>query len=68
MISQLNSLVGRAAFQNANNDVKSNIKKTEQMNKDADVSKVDQLKDSIASGEYKVDLKALSKRIADELM
>lgn len=68
MISQLSSLVGGVALQNTNGEVKANTKKTEQMNKEADVSKVDQLKNSIASGEYKVDLNALSKRIADELM
>jgi anti-sigma28 factor (negative regulator of flagellin synthesis) len=68
MINQLNSAVGSAAFQSTNAEVKSNTKKTEQMNKDADMSKVDQLKGSIASGEYKLDLSTLSKRIADELM
>ena len=68
MISQLSSLVGGVALQNTNGEVKANTKKTEQINKEADVSKVDQLKNSIASGEYKVDLNALSKRIADELM
>ncbi|MDD2358096.1 MAG: flagellar biosynthesis anti-sigma factor FlgM [Thiovulaceae bacterium] len=68
MINQLNSVVGSAAFQSINTEVKSNTKKTEQMNKDADMSKVGQLKDSIASGEYKLDLSTLSKRIADELL
>ena len=68
MLSELNSSVGRAAFQSANADVKSNTKKTEQMNQSADMSKVDQLKDSISSGKYKIDLNTLSKRIADELM
>ena len=68
MISQLTSSLGRVAFQNNNAEVKSNTKKTEEMNQSADMSKVDQLKDSISSGEYKLDLSALSKRIADELM
>ena len=68
MLSELNSSVGRAAFQSTNADVKSNTKKTEQMNQNADMSKVDQLKDSISSGKYKIDLNMLSKRIADELM
>jgi anti-sigma28 factor (negative regulator of flagellin synthesis) len=68
MISQLNSAVSGIALQNSNGEVKTNVKKTEQMNKEADVSKVDKLKGSIASGEYKFDLSALSKRIADELM
>lgn len=68
MLSQLNSSVARAAFQSSNAEVKSNTKKTEQMNQNADMSKVDQLKDSISSGKYKIDLGALSRRIADELM
>lgn len=68
MISQLNSSVGRAAYLNTNSEVKENTKKTQVMNQNADMSRVDQLKSSIASGEYKVDLSALSKRIADELM
>ncbi len=68
MISQLNSSVGRAAYLNTNNEVKENTKKTQMMNQNADLSRVDQLRNSIASGEYKIDLSALSKRIADELM
>jgi anti-sigma28 factor (negative regulator of flagellin synthesis) len=68
MISELNSSVGRAAYLSTNSEVKENIKKTQMMNQNADISRVDQLKDSIASGAYKLDLSALSKRIADELM
>ena len=67
MISQLNSAGIRTSYQNSN-EVKANAKKTEQMNKEADMSKVDRLKSSIESGEYKIDLKALSERIADELI
>ena len=33
-----------------------------------DKNKIDRVKDSIASGEYKVDLEALSQKIADELL
>lgn len=68
MISELNSSVGRAAYLSTNSEVKENTKKTQMMNQSADISRVDQLKDSIASGEYKLDLSTLSKRIADELM
>jgi anti-sigma28 factor (negative regulator of flagellin synthesis) len=38
------------------------------ISKQGDISKVEQLKGAIDAGEYKVDLEALSKRIADELM
>ncbi len=33
-----------------------------------DKNKIDRVKDSITSGEYKVDLEALSQKIADELL
>ncbi len=68
MISQLNSAGIKTAYQGGNNEVKSNAKKTQDMNKEANMSKVDALKSSIQSGEYKINLEALSKRIADELM
>ena len=48
--------------------VKSNTKQTQQMNKNADMSKVLDIKNSIQSGEYKMNLHAVSKRIADELL
>lgn len=68
MISQLNSAGIKTAYQNGNTEPKANAKKTQEMNKEADMSKVDTLKESIQSGQYKVNLEALSKRIADELM
>lgn len=68
MISQLNSAGIKTAYQNGNTEVKSNTKKTQEMNKEADMSKVDTLKESIQSGQYKINLEALSKRIADELI
>ncbi|WP_345993636.1 flagellar biosynthesis anti-sigma factor FlgM [Sulfurimonas sp. HSL-1716] len=68
MISQLNSAGIKTAYQNGGTEPKTNAKKTQEMNKEADMSKVDQLKESIQSGEYKINLQALSKRIADELM
>ena len=33
-----------------------------------DTSKIEQIKESLASGDYKVDLEALSKKIAEELL
>ena len=68
MISQLNNAGIKTSYQSGNTEVRGNTKKTEQMNKDAEMSRVEQLKDSIQSGTYKIDLKALSERIADELM
>ena len=38
------------------------------VSKQGDKSKVEHIKDAIANGEYKIDLDALSKKIADELL
>ncbi len=38
------------------------------VSKQGDTAKVDSLRESIESGEYKVDLAALSRKIADELL
>ena len=38
------------------------------VSKQGDTSKIEQIKESLASGEYKVDLEALSRKIADELL
>lgn len=68
MISQVNSAAVNSAYQNSNQELKNNLKKTQEMNKQADMSKTEKLKTAIESGEYKVNLESLSKRIADELM
>jgi len=36
--------------------------------KQGDTSKIEQLKSSIENGEYQLDLKALAKKIADEIL
>jgi len=38
------------------------------VSKQGDTSKIEQIKESILDGTYKVDLEALSKKIADELL
>ncbi len=68
MISKVNnSVVGSAYANNAlsNTQKKENASATAT---DQKGSKVDQLKESIDSGKYKVDLSALSKKMADELL
>ncbi|WP_457749728.1 flagellar biosynthesis anti-sigma factor FlgM [Sulfurimonas sp.] len=69
MISRINNSVVGSAY--ANNTPSSTQKKenvsataTEQNSS----SRVEKLKESIGSGEYKVDLSALSKKMADELL
>jgi anti-sigma28 factor (negative regulator of flagellin synthesis) len=69
MISQTNSSSIRTAYANGFGETKSakNVA-SNTVSKQGDLSKLDSLKESLASGEYKVDLDALSKKIADELL
>ena len=65
------SKTGSASVNNAYNDKMSETKNTKQsvnISKQGDMSRIEQLKESIDSGEYRVDLEALSKKIADELL
>jgi anti-sigma28 factor (negative regulator of flagellin synthesis) len=67
MISGINSsLVGSAygQFGEAKN-IKAGMTT---VTKQGDTSKIEKIKESIAFGEYKIDLDALSKKIADELL
>jgi len=69
MISQTNSTVVRSAYANSSSDVKE-AAKTEgtRVSQQGDTSKVDQIKEALESGEYKINLEALSQKIAEELM
>ena len=66
MISQTNSSAVRTAY--ANSFGESKEAKGATVSKQGDTSKIEQIKESLASGEYKVDLDALSKKIAEELL
>ncbi|MEA1955796.1 MAG: flagellar biosynthesis anti-sigma factor FlgM [Campylobacterota bacterium] len=69
MITRTNNVMVQNAYSNNfgdSKDVKS--KANASITKQGDTSKVEQLKEAINSGEYKVDLEALSKRIAQELL
>jgi anti-sigma28 factor (negative regulator of flagellin synthesis) len=69
MISQVNSAAVRNAYPNNMGDAKETAKKgATNVSKQGDTSKIEQLKEAIGSGEYKVNLQALSQKIADELM
>ena len=73
MISKVNSAAVRNAYSNNSNDVKQAQKATSQkaeasISNQGDMSKIDQIKSSIESGEYKINLEALSQKIADELL
>lgn len=67
MISHLNSSNVQNAYTNNLSDA-SDTKKARTVSTQGDLSKVDQIKESLASGEYKINLQALSEKIADELL
>ncbi len=66
MISHTNSSAVRTAY--ANNFGESKEAKSATVSKQGDTSKVEQIKEALQAGEYKVDLEALSKKIAEELL
>ncbi len=69
MISQTNTSALRSAYtSNLTESKTSRNSGATTVSKQGDLSKVEQLKESIASGEYKVDLEALSQKIAQELL
>lgn len=67
MISQTNSSAIRAAYPSKTSDVKEQ-KQAATVSSQSDTSKIDELKESIDSGEYKVDIQALSEKMADSLL
>lgn len=69
MISQTNSSAIRTAYANSFGEAKE-TKEAESTTVSAqgDTSKIEQIKESLASGDYKVDLEALSQKIAEELL
>ncbi len=67
MISQTNNSLVRNAYGAVQSDTKTQ-RTSLNVTKQGDTSKIEQLKESLASGEYKIDLEALSRKIADELM
>ena len=69
MISQSNGSPVRATYASNLGESKSTkASANTSVSKQGDISKIDQIKESLASGEYKVDLDALSKKIAEELL
>ena len=68
MISQVNSASMRNAYTNNSGEQKVSQKGDSSISKQGDMSKIEQIKEALASGEYKVNLEALSQKIAEELM
>ena len=67
MISNLNSAAVHSSYASKTNDSKA-TKTGVEAAKQNDTSGVEKLKESINSGEYKVNLDALSQKMADELL
>ena len=69
MISQVNSAAVRSAYTNSSGQTKEVApKQGTNVSQQGDTSKVDQIKEALASGEYRINIEALSQKIADELM
>ncbi len=68
MISQTNSSVIRGAYTSNFGESKETAKASTNISKQGDTSKIEQIKEALASGEYKVNLQALSEKIAEELL
>jgi len=69
MITQARSSSIRSAYTSSLSEPKnSKGTVTTTVSKQGDTSKIEQLKEAVVSGSYQVDLDALSKKIADELM
>ena len=69
MISQVNQAGARTAYTNTLSEGKEVSKKTPTtVSQQGDTSKVERIKEALESGEYKINLQALSEKIAEELM
>ena len=66
MISNVGSTAVRNTYQD--NEAKDTSKASRAIDKQGNMDKIEQLKDSIANGEYQLDLKALAKKIAQEVL
>lgn len=68
MISKVNSPSVSSVYASSVGESKG-VKKAETVvSKQGDTSKIESLKSALESGEYKINLQALSERIADELL
>jgi len=68
MISQLNSSALRTAYSNNSGEAKEAKQSSNAAVKQSDESRVDQLKESIGSGTYKVNIDALAQKMAQDLL
>lgn len=67
MISQAGSSIALNAYASTVSETKEAPQKAT-VSKQGDMSKIERIKESLESGEYKINLQALSQKIADELL
>ncbi len=67
MISSVNGSLVKGAYQDASYKTKEQEKPLQAITKQGDTSRIEELKSSIEKGEYRVDIEALAKRIAQAL-
>lgn len=67
MISSVNSSLAKASYPEAGVKPKEQEKPAQQVSKQGDTSRIEELKASIERGEYRVDIEELAKRIAQAL-
>ena len=69
MISQVSSATIRNAYASGSSEAKEVSKRdSANISKQGDMSKVDKIRASLESGEYKINIQALSEKIAEELL
>ena len=69
MISQYNSSTIRSAYASNQGEAKEATSKSDaSISKQGDMSKVEKIKEALEAGEYKINLQALSEKIAEELL
>jgi len=70
MVSNISGSSIRSAYANSFAEPKETQKSEVKANisKQGDMSKIEKIKESLQNGEYRIDLHALSEKIADELL
>jgi len=68
MISSVNSSIVRNAYASSTNENKEIKPNAKLATSGSSENKIEKLKEAIDSGEYKIDLSALSHKMADELL
>lgn len=67
MISSVNGSLARGVYQDQTQKAKEEEKSSKILNKQGDTNRIEELKNSIENGKYRVDIEELAKRIAQEL-